>query len=261
MPTKSFIIIVSLLSVACNNTNSAGQTIKTNAQSSNSITENPFETIQDIPLPQGFARTKQKENSYAYYLQHLKLKKDKTVYTFNGSIKQNQSAQFAVVDITVGYKDLQQCADAVMRLRAEYLFAQKRFTEIDFIDNNRKHYNFTPPYTQTHFENYLQQVFGMCGSASLAKQLKPVDVFANMQIGDVIIKGGFPGHAVHVIDMAQNNNGEKIYLLAQSYMPAQNIHVLVNNNDDDLSPWYNVNSNNEIITPEYSFVKNDLKRW
>ena len=52
--------------------------------------------------------------------------KNKTVYLFDGSIKKHQSAQFAVVDISVVKKVLQQCADPVMRLRAEYLFAQKK---------------------------------------------------------------------------------------------------------------------------------------
>lgn len=37
--------------------------------------------------------------------------------------------------------------------------------------------------------------------------------------------------------MAENNKGEKIYLLAQGFMPAQDIHVLVNFVDTDLSPW------------------------
>jgi hypothetical protein len=260
MPTKSSIIIVSLLCVACNNNNSNGQKKKISA-GNNVSTENPYSTINKIPLPKGFNRIPQIENSFAYYLQHLKLKKDKTVYTFNGDVKRNQTAQYAVVDISIGNKDLQQCADAVMRLRSEYLFAQKRFTEINFIDNNGKHYLFTSPYTKAHFETYLQQVFGMCGSASLAKQLKPVTKFSSIQIGDVIIRGGFPGHAVQVIDMAQNYDGKKIYLLAQSYMPAQDIHVLVNNYNIELSPWYNVEGGDEIITPEYRFVKSELKRW
>jgi hypothetical protein len=261
MPTKSCLLIVSLLSITCNNNNADGQSINANTHYTTTKNENPYKTIVEIPLPQGFDRIPQSTNSFPYYLQHLKLKKDKTVYTYNGTPKENQLAQFAVVDISVGNKDLQQCADAIMRLRAEYLFAQKRYMEIDFVDNNSRHYKFTSPFTKTHFETYLQQVFGMCGSASLAKQLNPVNEFNNIQIGDVLIRGGFPGHAVQVIDMAENNEGEKIYLLAQSYMPAQNIHVLQNNNNFELSPWYMVDKEDEIITPEYRFMKKELKRW
>ena len=60
-----------------------------------------------------------------------------------------------------------------------------------------------------------------------------------MRIGDVFIIGGSPGHAVIVVDMAVNpETHEKVFLLAQSYMPAQQIQLLKNNNDPDLSPWY-----------------------
>jgi hypothetical protein len=77
----------------------------------------------------------------------------------------------------------------------------------------------------------------------------------------VIIRGGFPGHAVIVMDVAVNASGKKIYLLAQSYMPAQDIHVLKNPMNADLSPWYEVNDDPIIYTPEYRFTKNELKRW
>jgi hypothetical protein len=56
----------------------------------------------------------------------------------------------------------------------------------------------------------------------------------------VIIRGGFPGHAVIVMNMAVTTEGKKIYLLAQSYMPAQDIHVLINPNNNDICLWYEV---------------------
>jgi Domain of unknown function (4846) len=148
-----------------------------------------------------------------------------------------------------------------MRLRAEYLYAQNKMTDIVFIDNEGGKYIFTKPYTRQRFDAYLQKVFGMCGTASLSKQLKPLSNINNIAAGDVIIRGGFPGHAVIVMDVAQNNTGQKIYLLAQSYMPAQNIHVLNNPMDDKLSPWYEVNDNKIIYTPEYTFNKNEFKTW
>ena len=101
----------------------------------------------------------------------------------------------------------------------------------------------------------------MCGSASLSKQLKPVIDFSDITPGDVLIRGGFPGHAVIVMDVAENIKGEKIFMLAQSYMPAQDIHILVNPADENLSPWYKVNDGMKIVTPEYLFYKNELKRW
>ena len=82
-----------------------------------------------------------------------------------------------------------------------------------------------------------------------------------MQPGDVLIRGGFPGHAVTVMDMAINPQGEKIYLLSQSYMPAQNIHILNNPTAADGSPWYQLSTTGIILTPEYRFYDHELKGW
>ncbi|HNU86843.1 MAG TPA: DUF4846 domain-containing protein [Ferruginibacter sp.] len=222
---------------------------------------NSYLYVKDIPLPEGFSRTAFPENSFAGYLRNTGLKKSNTVYLFNGQPKINQSAQFAVLNISVGQQNLQQCADAVMRLRAEYLFKERRFEQILFFDNDHAPYLFSEPYTRSNFNNYLNRVFGMCGSASLAKQLNPVAEFSDIKPGDVLIRGGFPGHAALVMDVAVNEEGKRIFLLAQSYMPAQDIHILKNPANPVLSPWYQVNDTEEILTPEYLFKRTELMRW
>lgn len=218
--------------------------------------------IEQIPLPEGFKRVPVADGSFADFLRNIPLKKSKTVRLFNGEPKRNQEAQYAILDIPVGNKDLQQCADAVMRLKAEYLFEQKKYSDIVFYDNEGGVYSFTPPYTRANLERLMLRVFGMCGSASLERELRTVSSFTDIQAGDVLIRGGFPGHAEIVTDVAINKNGEKIYLLAQSYMPAQDIHIVKNPMNDDFSPWYSAESEgNDIITPEYLFTKNQLRRW
>ena len=258
---KPLFFFIPLFLFSCNQ-NAAEHTNKKIAGVSANVSpaENPYAHILDIPLPQGYSRANASPASFGAWLRQVELKKNKTVYKYDGTLKGNQSAQFAVLNISVSHEDLQQCADAVMRLRAEYLFAANKFEEISFSDNNGKQYRFTQPYTRTHFIPYLNSVFGMCGSASLSKQLRSVALH-DIQPGDVLIRGGFPGHAVLVMDVAQNNEGKKIYLLAQSYMPAQDIHILKNPMDEDLSPWYEVKENETIYTPEYSFKSTELKRW
>ena len=217
--------------------------------------------VSGIVPPPGYKRIDVARHSFGDWLRTISLKKDKHVYLYNGSLKRNQSAQFAVLDISVGNKDLQQCADALMRLRAEYLFSQKRFSEIEFKDNANKSYKWTGGADRSGFDKYLEKVFAMCGSASLKKQLKPVSSLHEMQPGDVFIKGGFPGHAMIVIDMAVNAKGNKVFMLAQSYMPAQDIHIVKNPSDVALSPWYEINGATEIDTPEWTFYNNQLRRW
>jgi hypothetical protein len=83
-----------------------------------------------------------------------------------------------------------------------------------------------------------------------------------MKGGDVFIKGGSPGHAVLVVDMACDpRTGRKIFLLAQSYMPAQDIHILKNPKDAKLSPWYDVEFGTILYTPEWVFAWSELKRF
>lgn len=111
------------------------------------------------------------------------------------------------------------------------------------------------------FERYLETVFGWCGSVSLQKQLLPVNDLAKMKPGDVFIKGGFPGHAMIVMDVAVNTKGEKVFMLAQSYMPAQDIHVVINPLNAGLSPWYDTKTAGLVITPEWQFAATGLRTW
>jgi hypothetical protein len=104
-------------------------------------------------------------------------------------------------------------------------------------------------------------VFAYAGTASLEKELKKVEL-REMEIGDVFIQGGSPGHAIIVVDMAENKNtGKKLFMLAQSYMPAQDIHVLKNPNNMNISPWYELDLGEVLNTPEWRFTKNNLKRF
>ena len=92
--------------------------------------------------------------------------------------------------------------------------------------------------------------------------MNSVENISEMRIGDVFIQGGFPGHAVIVVDMAKNKaTGKKIFLLAQSYMPAQDIHILKNPNHDALDPWYELDFEGPLYTPEWTFGKDNLKRF
>ncbi len=108
---------------------------------------------------------------------------------------------------------------------------------------------------------YLEQIFLYAGTASLSKEMKKVS-FTEMEIGDVLIQGGFPGHAVMVVDMAINPiNGKKYYLLGQSYMPAQEFQVLTNPQNPTLSPWYELKNIEIINTPEWQFDASQLRRF
>lgn len=98
---------------------------------------NPYPAVGSIPAPTGYRRVPAADDQFGAWLRRVGLKKDRTVYPYDGSPKRNQDAQFAVLDVSVGHKDLQQCADAVMRLRSEFLYSQKDYLHIDFYTGER----------------------------------------------------------------------------------------------------------------------------
>jgi hypothetical protein len=91
-----------------------------------------YKTIAEIPVPAGFARMPMAIGSFAEWLRGVKLKKDSRVYLYDRRLKENQSAQFAAFDIVLTKGDLQQCADAIMRLGGEYFFSRNKIDSIRF---------------------------------------------------------------------------------------------------------------------------------
>jgi hypothetical protein len=246
------------------------------------ITENTSIETRIAP-PQGYERTKVEAHSFPKYLRTLKLKPiGSHVKYFNGASKPNNGVYHSVIDLPIGKRDLHQCADAIMRLRAEYLWKKGAYDQIHFnftngfrvnysewmkgrrmvIKGNKTYWNNRnkPSNTYKDFWAYMELIFSYAGTASLEKELKSIKI-EDAEIGDVLIQGAFPGHAVLIIDQAIHpTTGKKLYLLAQSYMPAQETQVLNNPNDSKLSPWYELEEGT-IYTPEWTFKSGDLRRF
>lgn len=231
----------------------------------------PFDStmlsVKDVPLPAGYTRVTAVPGSFAAYLQNLPLRKNSTVYLYNGQVKSDQSLHYAVIDISTGTKDLQQCADLVMRLRAEYFYQKKQYDSIVFNNTGTTVYRFSDVVKRTGnasretFMRFMERVFVNCGTYSLDKQLKSANM-ETMQVGDVFIKGGAPGHAEIVVDMAVHAvTGQKIFMLAEGYMPAQDAHIVLNTSEPSLGPWYRVTTGNSIVTPTWIFTRRQLKKW
>ena len=242
--------------------------------------------VNRIDVPDGFERMDYETGSFADWLRHLPLKEGvPDVLLYNGETKWNQDAHHAVVDLDLDNRDLQQCADAVMRLKAEYHYQNNQFDRI--------HFNYTSgdnvPYSKwasgkkpvvsgrdvvwrtcsscddsyDSFRKYMLSIFNYAGTASLEKELNSKS-WNDVSAGDVIIKGGSPGHAVLVLDVAQNvTTGDKVFLIAQSYMPAQQSHILKNPENGMLSPWYSISEigQGNVFTPEWTFDNNSLMEF
>ncbi|MBL7963224.1 MAG: DUF4846 domain-containing protein [Flavobacteriales bacterium] len=221
--------------------------------------------------------------SFANFLAELPLReKQAPVKLFDGSLKHRQDVHAAVLEVSVGPRDLQQCADAIMRLRAEYLFGNGRQDEIAFHFTN----GFKAEWrrwrqgerirvqghtcawsaggrvdgSHTELLRFLDVVFTYAGTQSLARELVAAH-HAPIEAGDVFIQGGSPGHAVMVVDVAHDDQGRTWFMLAQSYMPAQDIHILKVPGRSDGSPWFLQHTAGELRTPEWTFAWEDRKRF
>ena len=239
-------------------------------------------TIGSISPPQGFTRTE--VSGFGTYLRTLPLKPDGSkVKLYDGSVKYWQAGAYAIVDMEIGTSDLQQCADACMRLRAEYLWRNKKYSDIHFNFTNGFKADYAkwaegyrisvkgnqvswykagnPDYGYKAFRKYLNVVFSYAGTLSLSKELKSVTL-SDARPGDVFIKGGSPGHAMIIVDMATDEKGRKAMMVAQSYMPAQDIHIVTNLDDEEMSPWYIYNENTSSFRfPEWTFQSYQIKRF
>lgn len=294
---KSIIIIImslTLLLTGCTKTESS--TESPNAKNTEPIVEEATipektsllnktgMTIKDRYFPpKGYTRVELEKNSFAEFLRNQKLKPygEKVIY-YDGREKTKSGVYDSVFDVNIGDRDIHQCADAIMLLRAEYLFSIGAYNEINFNfvsgfkaeykkwiegyrikveGNNVSYYKATESSnTYESFRKYMDMVMAYSSTLSLGKELTSVDI-NDIEIGDVFIVGGSPGHAIIVVDMAQNDSNEKIFMLAQSYMPAQQTQLLINPLDDSISPWYTLKSKVELVTPEWTFDLDKLKRF
>ncbi len=237
------------------------------------------------PAPEGFAMTEYDLSSFSSYLQNLQLLPEGTpIKYYDGSTRELDDQHIAVINNPIGNQNLHQCADAIMRLRAEYLWSQRKYNEIKFnfvngfeaqysrwikgeriVVNGNKCYWKTgsePSNTFNDLQQFLKMVYIYSGTLSLEKELIPVAI-ENIEVGDVFIVGGSPGHAVIVVNKAVSVTHPKdvIICLAQSYMPAQETHLL-GSNDFKEKAWFRIDlTQNEFKTPDWLFSAQHLKRF
>lgn len=238
-----------------------------------------------IAPPPGARRVELPADGFGAWLRGLPLLPEGApVLLHTGETKPNQSAHVRVVDLDVGDRDLQQCADAVLRLRVEYLWSKGQAKTIAFKLTDGTPWDFASylggvrlklvgkkaerlpgsprAANRETLRGYMRTLFTYAGTASLAGEL-PRRELAAITAGDVLIQGGFPGHAVLVLDQAEDAAGHRYLLLGQSYMPAQQFHVLKNPADPARSPWYRADALAAgMMTPEWGpFTDKDLRRF
>ena len=218
------------------------------------------------------------EKSWNYFLKHLPVV-DGPVLDYRGQPISYQDKHMGVIPYDVGKADLQQCADALMRIRAEYLFDQQRYADIGFHFTSGQYYSWNDyckgkkpvasgngvrfiqaaARSRTHesLRNYLDIVYTYASTISLAKELKPANDF---EVGTVVIYPGSPGHCFMIIDEKTDAAGKKLFKLAEGYTPAQSIYVLRNLDESEKTPWHRL-TKGVIETASYRFEKYEMGKF
>jgi len=240
----------------------------------------PWATTSTEPLearfkpPAGFARVPAAPGSFAAFLRGLPLAPaGAPVLDFAGRKLYEEGRHpniAAVVDLDVGGRDLQQCADAIVRLDAEWRYARgERDLVYRAVSGQRLSYaryragaravptsagltfpKVAPARPDDHplFRAWLDEVFAWVGTASLARDGEPV-AQAALRGGDALVQTGQPfGHAVLVLDVARDASGRTAVLLGQSYMPAQSFHVLQSREG---SAWFTIGAADETLATPF----------
>lgn len=267
MKPVHFIPLILILLLSCNTMQQSGSLSYDSVsmvESTPMINDYGKTILERFDPPLGYKRVELKSGSFGEFLRTLALKPEGAPARFyDGKIKPNHNIYVSVVDMPISPRDLQSSADAVIRLKSEYLFAKKDFDKIAFHANKEK-YSFSEyskgDTSKTVFQEYLDYVMEKVSTPSFCDDLFPVKL-QDIRVGDIFIQKNNPnGHAVVVVDMVKNSEGQKLFLLAQSYQPAQEIQIISNPSRDDISPWYEA-IEGQMLTPEWRFLTSDLMRF
>jgi hypothetical protein len=260
---KCILVITGLVILSCLNPTSS-----LSINSNSAINEN-----QTQPRHESY-----NNDSWEYFLQHLP-EKDGEVIDYRGKRVRDGNKAIGIIDYDIGTRDLQQCADAIMRLRAEYLFKLGRINEIAFHFTNGLLYTYaeylkgmrtvndsgkiilrkTGTAKQSSHQNlrsYLDIVYAYAGTLSLEKELKKA---SQPGIGVVIIKGGSPGHCFIIVDEKKLESGKNVYKLVEGYTPAQSIYIL--RNPENNTEWHTLEKGRPIETASYYFETYKLGKF
>ena len=246
-------------------------------------------TIADnVNIPKGWERVIQND-FHAWIIQQPL--SDDYVKTYDGKNVYGLNTIYKVkFDYDIGNEDLHHCADAAIYFNALHKFDNEQYHRITYHFTNGQEFGYLqylagyrPKVKQdgsvviiyTHnqrkpsyknFRMYLDIIWRYAGTWS-------VDEYDTYQLktgwampGDIFVKGGFPGHAITVIDVIENiDTGQRKYMFSESYMPAQDQYIVVNTAEHGIRPqldlWFDIDPKEPLSTSRWTFQPKDLKRF
>ena len=289
---KSIVIITTLLFTAAALTavyirvNPTWKSARLKIESSEKTAELPLiapdgTTLETrIAPPEGFERVSVGEDSFGAYLRKYPMLPDGIkLPVYDGTAKDSLYTA-AVFDISLGDEGYQQCADSIIRLYSDYFFENGQLDRISFQFSNGDECSYErwrkgrrmlvlgdfsceipatlPDDSEQEYRNYLKEVMNYAGTLSLQKESEVIAP-DELRTGDIICSDS---HVVMIVDEAVNGQGERCYLIGQSFIPAVCFHIIADPGSET-SPWF---TQEQLEAASFNiggfgFERGNIRRW
>ena len=231
--------------------------------------------------PEGYERVPAEEGSFTEYLRNYPLLPDDVKLPVYDGSTMDYSDAAAVFDISLGDEGYQQCADSVIRLYSDYFYETGQTDKISFMFSNGDECSYErwrkgrrmlvlagfscelpaalPDDSEQQYRNYLKEVMRYAGTLSLQKESEVISA-DELRVGDIICNDT---HVVLVVDEAVNENGDKCYLIGQSFIPSVCFHIISRTEGREVTPWFTQEQleKDSFTIGTFGFEKNDIRRW
>jgi hypothetical protein len=238
--------------------------------------------------PDGFSRVAVAQGSFDAWLRGVPVAAIPAggaveVRAYDGRILRRPADR--IIPLDVGTRDLQQCADSAIRLHAEFLRSSGRTDVLGyhFTSGDLSTWNdwlggerfavagssvgrISGPArsdSAATWRAWLELVFTYAGTRSLAHDTDAVALGAPLRAGDVFVHAGSPGHAVVLLDIAEDDTGQRVALVGQGFMPAEDFHVIRDHGRHVLQGvWFGLPDDGAVLqTPWGPFGRNQARRF
>lgn len=225
--------------------------------------------IGSLPLPDsGFVRIPLDENSFGAWLRNLVLlPPGSPVYDYRKRIykSSDDTAIAAVVKLDINGRRLEQCMDILIRLYGQFLWENDRALELklplpggywllwaDWVQGIRPQFDgidvtFKRTGDQDNSYNqysaYLRTVYAVSHTQQFYYWYEPI-LPEEIEVGDFFVRKGTKSHAVMVVDMAIDRDGQKFALIGHGDTPACEFHLL---NCKKTQPWIPLDPNDSHL--------------
>jgi hypothetical protein len=239
------------------------------------------------PTPSGYSRIDIEQNSsnkdFSQWLRQIPVESRQSVLSYKGRVLHQQAD--GIIPISVGNRDVQQCADSILRIYGEFLWYHNKTTDWgihftsgdlstwqDWSEGERfrigkkveRYNNNVKDKSYEQYQKWMTHAFLYAGTLSLHKDAIKVPIDDDIQPGDFFLTGGSPGHVVMILDVATKDGSPPIGIVAQGFMPAQEFHIIKGNGRHVIDNWFALPTTEEqaLTIPNWKpFFRKDLYRF